>query len=353
MTNCNACKKPVRQSEKIICSRTSCARPYHLVCVGLSSDAVRKSNAWSCPLCVGKQPRGDNTNTPIRGSELTPIADADESSYVTTRKPNLPKASQSEECTADLQSDILCSLRSELSVLIRNAVKSELCTMKSQISTIESTVNYISAQYDELLKSLKATNAEIKSLKDENSRLRTDMQACVIRVQHLEEENARQQQWSRLQNIEVAGVPESKDENAVDIIIKLAKKIGIPIESSDVEFAHRVQARQPNTTTRGRSIIARFRQRHTKDMIVAASRKHRGIKPSDIGLGSEVRSDSIIYFNEHLTKNNRLLLKETKTKAREANFKFTWTKNCRIYVRRNETSPPIPIITAADLLKLG
>lgn len=358
MSNCNVCEKPVRQTQKITCTRTSCARSFHFICVGLNSENAKKSTSWICPLCLSKQPRGDNSNTPIRSNtEQDPAGNVDDGcSVVPTKKPNphMSKAVQPLECSTDHRSDILDSLKGELQVLVRNAVKSELGTMEEQMSTIESTVSYMSTQYDDLFNTIKATCAEIKGLKDENARLRSDMSVQEKRIQLLEEENARQQQWSRLQNIEVAGVPESKDEDTIDIVVKLAEKIGVPIESSEVEFAHRVQARQPNSSVNGRTIIARFRHRRTKDSVVAASRRHRGIKPSDIGMDNRLKNDnSIIYVNEHLTKYNRTLLKECKLKAKEANFKFTWTKNCRIFVRRNETSPPIPIITTADLKKLG
>ncbi|VVD03626.1 unnamed protein product [Leptidea sinapis] len=88
------------------------------------------------------------------------------------------------------------------------------------------------------------------------------------------------------ENIEVVGVTESKDEDTTDIVLKLAKKIGISIQSDDVEFAHRVQARRTSNAAKGCTIIARFRHHRTKDAIICS--KNRNIKPSVVGIRGEV-----------------------------------------------------------------
>lgn len=353
MSSCNACKKTVRQSEKVVCTRSGCNRLYHYLCVGLPSDSIKNSNTWVCPVCISKRPRADNSNTPVKSTvEEIPITDDDDGAFVTLRKTNPSVSEQPQEYSAELRSDILSSLKADLHNIMRSAVKSELSSIKTKMSTMESTLNYISTQYDDLIKSLASTTAELKCVKEENARLRSDVEANSGRIKHLEEENARQQQWSRLQNIEITGVPESKDEDTVGIVVTLAKKIGIKLEVGEVEFAHRIQARRPSSSAGGRCIIARLRHRSTKDSIVAASRKHRGVRPADLGLTRTENGNAIIYINEHLSKNNRTLLKECKLKAKEANFKYVWSKNCRIYVRRNDTSPPIPIITSGDLIKI-
>lgn len=216
---------------------------------------------------------------------------------------------------------------------------------------IETTVKYISDQYDDLLKSLAEYSRDIISLKEENKSLRSELDSYARRTRRLEEENARQQQWHRLQNIEIVGVPDTSHEDTVGVVIKIAEKIGVSLDVGEVEFAHRVRPRKTSGSTTA-AIVARLRHRHVKDSIIAASRKHRSFKPSDIGLSGKSTNGNI-FINEHLTKSNKQLLKECKLKARELEFKYVWTKNCRIYVRRNDTSPPIPIIINSDIAKMG
>lgn len=348
MTICGTCRTPVtKPAEKIVCTRTNCNRGYHLGCVGIRSTNVKKITTWLCPKCASSDPKTASVNTPDKclseqdGSDAAILSEQPQCGHQEAPQPSPHNISQ------------LAS--GDLAALIRNAVKHELSSMQSQMSTIENTLSYMSNQYDDLLKTLKSTTAEVKKLKDENTILRNTIDENSVRIKRLEEDNARQQQWSRLQNIEVIGIPENKDEDTTQIVVKLADKIGIKLEGNDVEFAHRVQSRKSSSLASSRTIIARLRHRHTKDTLIAAARKHRNLKPSDIGLSAHNTLDSRntnIYINEHLTHSNRALLKLCKNKAKETMYKYVWTKNCRIYVRRDEKSPPIPIITDTDLSKI-
>lgn len=86
-----------------------------------------------------------------------------------------------------------------------------------------------------------------------------------------------------------------------------------------------------------------------KDQIVAAARKHRNLNAGQMGIVSETDR---VFINEHLTKDSKMLLSACKQKAREANYKYIWTKNCRVFVRKNEKSLPIPINSSLDLIKI-
>lgn len=132
-------------------------------------------------------------------------------------------------------------------------------------------------------------------------------------------------------------------------MVKIASCIGIHILPTDIEFAHRVQPRRPSAgNTKARAIVARFKQRSSKDAIVAAARRHKTLTTQIVGLDGDTK----IYINEHLTKENKILLKSCKIKAKEINYKYVWTKNCTIYIRKNEVSPSIPIMCEGDLNKI-
>lgn len=193
------------------------------------------------------------------------------------------------------------------------------------------------------------TSSDLQCLKNENKSLRDMINNLTTRVKTLEDENMKQQQWARLQNIEITGVPEDKNEDTVAIVQKISEHIGVVIGPSDIEFAHRVQPRRAASAMPQCPIIARLKQRSTKDKIMAATRKHRNLMVKEVGIGDDT---SRIYINEHLTKDNKMLLSLCKQKVKKLEYKFIWTKNCRIYIRKNETSPPISINSSADIVKI-
>ena len=45
-----------------------------------------------------------------------------------------------------------------------------------------------------------------------------------------------------------------------------------------------------------------------------------------------------LYINEHLTLSNKILYKEVRAAAKAKNYKFFWTKNGSIFVRKSDTS---------------
>ena len=50
-----------------------------------------------------------------------------------------------------------------------------------------------------------------------------------------------------------------------------------------------------------------------------------------------------IYINEHLTTRNKHLFNLAKDKKRSKNYKFLWTRNGKIFIRKDERSDPITI----------
>lgn len=235
-------------------------------------------------------------------------------------------------------------------------LSSQLTGISEKFTSFQESLTFINKQYDDLKKEFSelkklfgSTSSEVKALKGENTKLREDLSACVARVIELEQENRKQQQWVRLQNVELVGVPEHKDEELIDIVVKVLNHAGSVIQPSDLEFAHRVQPRRAASASKSRPIIVRLRQRAVKDRVVAAARRHRSMTAKEVGF---IGGESRIYINEHLTRENKMLLSSCRQKAKEIGYKYVWTKNCRVYVKKNDESPPVGIDSKADVDKL-
>lgn len=311
---------------------------------------------WKCLECKSKQPKFDNTNTPVRSAHQSKIEEESDTEYLTQECNVTIRRNRSAESyiTEDrlkeiLKSEIKKELEAVLEVSLTRLVRTQLNDINNRITEFQQSMTYISGQYEELKTLMGTTSSVLQSLKEENRTLKEDIGRLTSRIKVLEDDYMKQQQWSRLQNIEITGVPECKEEDNVNIVQKLSQYIGVPIETSDIEFAHRVQPRRAGSSTCARPIIARLRQRSVKDRIMAAARKTRNLNAGSVGIGGE---NCKIYVNEHLTRENKMLLSSCKQKGKELNYKYIWTKNCRIFVRKNDTSPPIPITTTSDLVKI-
>lgn len=222
-------------------------------------------------------------------------------------------------------------------------------TMLKTIADLKASVKFISDNYDSVKKGMEGQAKELKTLQTENVALKNAVKLLETKVDNLEEDCSKRDQWSRMQNIELVGVPECDNESLPDIVLKVAAYTGVPLQRGEVDFAHRVQARRPVKGT-PRAIVVQFRDRTTKDALIYASRQCPGrMTTRDLGMDGEPHK---VHVNEHLTVKNKILFSKTKKVAHDKGYKFTWTKNCRVYIRKSEGSPYILISKDSDLEKI-
>lgn len=316
-------------------------------------------------------------------SDLTEDSTKDELPKGKTQGTNIttrPKRKAREEVNDELRSfmeeikEIVHEIKSQ-----NNEINTELASIKSAISDIRSEVNSVRADYRdamnsiadiqckqvemskefvELTKSIEFYHANQNDFQQRLEKLETSMNAgqssgselktISNTIETLKTEIRQQQQWERLMNLEVSGVPESNREDVIDIVTRIADHAGVKLTRDNVIHATRVQPRQ-NVSGRPKVIIVKLKNRYLKDNILAGLRKTRGVTTHDISVPGEPKR---IFVNEHLTIDNKLLFKKCREFAKSKFYQFTWVKNCRIYMRKDDTSPAIYIKHDSDLYKL-
>lgn len=349
---CVGCKSVISGREFMTCQ--NCKLKYDLPCVNISSKRFKKLShdfklTWKCIECKSKLPKPDNSNTAIRALSHSNTDNdneiEEEGSHVTFQK--IRTDHTSENRIREIWSS---EMKKDIETMIEETIKrKQLTATNSQCLVFQESLTFLSGQYEDLKKLLDTTSTELKSIKEENKTLKENINSLTARVKAIEDENIHLHQWVRLQNVEIIGIPEKKDENITAIVQKVSQHIGVHIEPSDLEFAHRVQPQRAESNDCPRPIIVRLRQRAIKDYIIAAARKYRDLNTCAVGMEGESHR---IFINDHLTKDNKMLLTSCKQKAKELKYKYVWTKNCRIFCKKNETSAPIPIVSVQDLLKI-
>lgn len=283
---------------------------FHAKCVGLSPDALTAlSNEGSC--------RKGSTR---RTSSLL-ICDDDSESAVPNR-------------------DLLQSIDSQLKLL------------NSKYDTLVTSVTFCSDKISDFEKSLTLLENKCKAidaLRADNDKLKNQ----VMDMQKQLDDNA---QYSRLYNIEVQGVPRKEGENVYKILESIGREIQCPLDDLQIEYAHRVPTRNPQN--KDGNIVARFFSRRVKENVLAcairAKHERRQTATGDRvvrGIKVDGLSDSI-FINEHLSQKNKELLKAARDTCKKANFKFSWSRNGTIFVRKNEKSAVIAIRSENDIMKI-
>lgn len=184
--------------------------------------------------------------------------------------------------------------------------------------------------HSQLYESVKSRNEELSK---ENKELRDASKQLCNRLAALE-------QYSRLNNVEIKGIPDTKGENCLAIMQAIGEKVGCPVEPTDIDVVHRVPAKN------GSNIIARFCSRTKKADFASKARKAR-ITTGVIGFRKE--TEKPVFVNDHLTPENKRLFAQALELKKAKNWKHLWTDSCVIKARKSDDSRVFRIREAGHL----
>lgn len=299
---------------------------------------------WSCPLCMSKQPRGDNSETSIRPSTPTTLAEA--SFNVTRRKMPSKLETPMPSVNAELLSsdyvprtELRALIRDEMLNVVNTQIKNSLNTINEQIGAFRNFMDFISDKFDKFTEDFNRQSQELSSLRKENTVLRNELDSLKNKVGQLD-------QLSRASCLEIQCVPEKKTENVVNIVKALGRTINYNINDHDIQYCSRVAKMNPNSP-RPRTIIAKFTSPRIRDCVLSAvsdyNKKHSRDKLNTHNLGFVSEDKSPVFVIENLSPENKQLHATARKRGKELNYKFIWVRAGRIYMRKSETSATIVI----------
>jgi hypothetical protein len=342
-------------AHRITCSK--CKKHNHLQCI-FPSEKIKElaqdfKSKWVCPECTANQPRSTKTdNTPVRmASSNAAQTAALYHENITTRRGGL--VSSSGESVSDLNSfdrlkeyisQEFARVRSDLESSIVSRLSAEIKSVKDEIVSIKSSMEFLHGKYEEVSKRLDRVDMEVKSYSAKT------LEVCELRssIDNMLKVNNNKEQWARRSNVEIVGVPQRKNENLISILKDIAGVADFELNPSlDIDFVTRV-APKNNNDKKIKPIVVRFLARWKKDEFLSHVKKLK-LKCSDLGFSNNSNS---VYLNDHLTSENKALLQSTKKIAKEKGYTYVWVKNCTIMARRCDTSPVLHILHQDDLKKL-
>lgn len=238
-------------------------------------------------------------------------------------------------------------------------LKDEISVLSSRLSDklvqLEGAIHQVREGQNDIVRSISFLDEKYEEMKEKTQKLERENKELKVANRALEEKmtNMAQQvldldQYHRRVNLELAGVPEEKEEKAEEIALAIAKKVAPTVTAADIDIAHRLGARKPNQ--RPRPIIVRFTNRRARNAVYDGRKKLKGTTSKDLGLSQ--RSNNRIFINENLVNSTKELLGMVNVARKEAGYRFLWTHNGRIYVKKNEKEAPITVHSKEDLAKL-
>lgn len=229
------------------------------------------------------------------------------------------------------------------SFAVLREIQGEMKSLARKYEMLIESITFCSDSITAFERSISSMNKkmnEMEKITKENLELRTSVKILQDRVDSLE-------QQSRMNNVEICGIPEKENENLFSVVSRVGESIGCNVMASEVDTFYRVPTFD---SSKPKPIIIRFLSKQKRDSFLGASRVKRRQSEGKIQVDNISRD---LFINEHLTSSNKKLFKKTRDTARSKNYKFTWTRNGSIFVRKDERSKIIKISGEADLAKIA
>ncbi|KAG7300511.1 hypothetical protein JYU34_016141 [Plutella xylostella] len=356
---CEACNKTLNgkagaQTDILTCFK--CPKKYHNLCVKLSREDHKliKRNEYACPNCklLTKTIRNDETPVATQTEPVSSEPGCDQGT-TTENAAVLGFLSAAQGLAAStVPADIMSAFTSAL-----RQMQEVFNGMKREMTDFTASLNYTSediVQFRQELTEMKGQLKELEYYKSEVKTLRAE-------VSELRQELAAKEQRHFTKDVEITGLTETNGENLTQVVNVLSNKLGVQLDPRDVDDVRRVGARGggggggsggagAGAMERPRPVVLTFTRRAPRDQLLRAAKARRGITTEMLEVPGNSRR---VFVNEHLTKENRVLFSKARALGAELKFKFVWTSNCNIFMRRSETSSVLRITSESILDKLA
>lgn len=348
---CAACSQVIKTRQFVKCSL--CIKLYDIACANISEKrfyntmTAEHKNKWQCTECKkGAVPKPDVKSTPnhLEPSIMMTRYKTGKNQLPTTSPPQpLPLDATDNGSSTSSSDELIIELR-----LLREemkAARTEMQEFRSTIANLTTSVEICNRRIDELTERVEAmeerrekeTTGDTLSLERTITELKLDI-------------NERDQELL-CNDVEIAGIPEEKNEQHIHLVLSVAQKVGMKLDERDVVSAERGGPVRRATSDgepapRPRPLVVRLARRAERNELLAAARVRRDLTTAGLGLSS---APCRMYVNERLTPTNRQLFYKAREKSARAHWKYVWTRDGKVFARREHGSPRYRLRSEADI----
>ena len=254
-------------------------------------------------------------------------------------------------CVGDSLSVPATSDLNAISISIES-LKHELKVLKNSTDHTIGSVSYLAHEYDDFLEKI----SKISSI---NESLAKEIKSIECRQFKSEQQLDQLEQYGRRENLEIHGIPVMRHENTNQIIKAVAKSINVELNDSQISTSHRLiqpQSSSSNSQQQAKNhvnrqpppIIVRFNNRDKRNEIF----RRRKLLRRNPEMRSIFASETVT-IKENLTTYRKMIYDAANSAKKDLNFKFLWTSQGRIRLRRDSVSEVINVSSLSDLDRIG
>lgn len=224
-------------------------------------------------------------------------------------------------------------------------------------STAEESLSFLSGKFEELKTEIIGLKTEVKKiagLENENEQLKKKLLSLESRLNAIE-------QHHNETDVILTGIPEKEKIRGIStrqLVQQFSENIGLHLNHTEVESCKRFICNEehtnnnPSTSSSSRrpsKIMIKFKSFQAKEKFKNHVRSHK--KQHKI---IDFCNEKVNYYaSDHLTKYFNDLFNNAKQLAHNAKYSYVWVSNSKIFAKKSNASPLIPITNHEDLKKIN
>lgn len=226
---------------------------------------------------------------------------------------------------------------------LKTEVFSELNSVRADINELKTSMQFVSDKMDSSFKLIEKLTNQFNQLKKETEDIKAKNVSLSNEVRDLREKVRHLEQYSRVNNIEINGVPATKEESVIDLLKDVGAAIGVEVQECDISAAHRVPSFRKD---RDPALIVQFANRRRRDEWISKYRQRKSLTASEV---NKRFPGQRVYINDHLSPDNKQLLSKLKKKCRDIGYSFAWCRDAKFFARKDPGGPVKKITCLEDI----
>ncbi|XP_072144399.1 uncharacterized protein [Dermacentor andersoni] len=198
--------------------------------------------------------------------------------------------------------------------------------------------------FEEFKRDIERYREELAEMKAEAAECRAANEELRVELKQARKEIIGLKQYSRSMNLEIQGLPVAANEDLGKAVAEIAKCLGTSVADGDIDVVHRV----PSKDKKKPNVVLKFVSRTAREKLLSAARK-KTLKADRLGFDTS----DLVYINEHLCVENKMLLGKARKLKKEKNWKYVWVSQGKILMRKSENSSILHVTCEDDLAKVA